>query len=98
MSKSNTEQLDAVMERLNYLRNAVPYLLKALNVQAADDAFILAGIRDSGENADKLPNILIINISENKTLTLESKIVADIDPDDLYNTAYIRCKSEPNIE
>lgn len=98
MSKSNTEQLDAVMERLNYLRNAVPYLLKALNVQAADDAFILAGIRDSSENADKLPNILIINISENKTLTLESKIVADINPDDLYSTAYIRCKSEPNIE
>lgn len=98
MSKSNMERLNVAMERLDALREAVPYLLKALNVQAADNAFIIAGIRDSGENTDKLPSILVINTSENKTLALECKIVADIDPDDLFRTSFIRCKSKPREE
>lgn len=85
------------MEQLYALQKAVPYLLTALGVKA-ESKFINAGICDSSTEIIMSPNMIVINISENKTLMIWSQIKVDVDPAARYQTAYIRCKSEPDTE
>ena len=85
MRKADSDRLDA-------LRNAVPWLLRALGVEVEANK-ITAGLSAGGE----LPRI-IINISDDKTLRIESKFVAKLGPDDIYRTLYTRCYTRPREE
>lgn len=87
MSKPTFDQLSALQE-------AVPHLLEALGVKA-QGKYITAGICDSADpNDPTYPNLLVVNITTDKTLSIACKIITDDDPADPYDTAYIRCKTQ----